>query len=195
MLKKCVNLLIIIFSIILIFIIISFIIDTIDNTRKEEIERESINYILKKNDGKPNKIKNTNKKIINYKMILEIPKIRLKKGILDKENKDNNIDKNVSILPESVYPNENGNIYIAAHSGNGKKSYFNKLVELRENDEVNLYYNNYKYTYLVKEIKEINKRSNTSIITNNSNCLILITCSQSDKSKYLIVVLTKKQNA
>ena len=35
------------------------------------------------------------KKEINYVAILEIPKINLKKGLVDKNSKDNNVDKNI----------------------------------------------------------------------------------------------------
>lgn len=160
--------------------------------KNKEIEENSITYFLNTKINKTVKIDD----IIKYEMIIEIPKINIKKGILKKEDKDNNIDKNVTILKESNYPNEDGNIYIAAHSGNGKHSYFNNLGKLKENDVTYLYYKNIKYIYNVKEIKSISKISNTSILTKEKNSLILITCNQKDKTKYLIVILeqTKKQN-
>ena len=158
------------------------------------LEEKSVSYILDTIIGNPNITEDSTieeENIINYEMIIEIPKIALKKGILNKYDKDNNIDKNVTILQASVYPNEEGNIYIAAHSGNGHKSFFNDLVKLELNDEVLLYYQNQKYSYRVKEIKEIDKNGTISLISNDENTLYLITCSQQNKGKYLIISLNK----
>lgn len=152
-----------------------------------KIESVSVNYTL-------NKAINPNvqtEELIIYEMILEIPKINLKKGILAKEHQDNNIDKNITILKESIYPNEEGIIYLAAHSGTGNKSYFNNLINLSLNDKVYLYYQEIQYEYILTEIKEVNKNSNLSIKTESTNNLILITCSQKNKSKYLVLILKK----
>ena len=154
------------------------------NTIKNDIEIKSnevksITNFLNPKTSKPEKIRD----VIDYKLVIEIPKISLKKGILSKEHKDNNIDKNITILEESNYPNELGNIYIAAHSGSGKHSYFNDLIKLKKKDISYLYHENIKYIYEVIEIKNISKESNSSILTTNKNNLILITCNQKDKSK------------
>lgn len=184
--KRLFNLLLVLI-IIQILILIKIVINNIKEDKQREIEVKSINYVLNKKIETPTIIDD----IIEYEIIIEIPKINLKKGILKKEDKDNNIDKNVTILEESKYPNEEGNIYIAAHSGNGNHSYFNDLVKLKLNDEVHLYYQNVKYTYQVNQIKNISKKTNSSILTNNQDNLILITCDQKNKTKYLIVILSK----
>ena len=159
-----------------------------------KIENESINYLFKEEIGTPNiKEEETPKKVINYEIILDIPKINLRKGILKKEDKDNNIDKNVTILKESVYPNEKGNVYIASHSGNGSKSFFNDLVKLKVQDEVYLHYKKVKYVYRVSKIEYLNKRESVSIMTcTDEDYLFLITCSQKYKNKYLIITLNKE---
>ena len=159
----------------------------ITEVKKDYYERVSINNILKIKNSNPVKINDEN----NYEMVIEISKINLKKGILKKENPHNNIEKNVTILNESNYPNEEGNIYIAAHSGSGKHAFFNDLSKLKINDEINIYYQQIKYTYQINEIKKISKIETSSIITKNKNNLILITCSQEDKSKYLVVISNK----
>ena len=153
---------------------------------------EMVSTIIKEINGEPlttqevvNRTKNAKKN--NYKMIIEIPKINLKKGILDKKDKNNNVDKNVTILSGSAYPGEEGNIYIAAHSGNGFHSYFNKIDQLKENDIVNLYYQNKKYSYSMYSVKYIEKNSAITLLTNEKNVLFLITCSQKYKNKYLIL--------
>ena len=155
-------------------------------------EVKNITNFLNTKTSKPVKVKDS----IDYKIVIEIPKIGLKKGILSKEHMDNNIDKNITILKESNYPNELGNIYIAAHSGSGKHSYFNDLTKLKKKDITYLYHENIKYTYEVIEIKSISKETNSSILTTNKNNLILITCNQKDKNKYLVIILKqiKKQN-
>ena len=161
-------------------------------------EQELIETTIKEINGEPLKqqeivIKNHNNKKYNYKIIIEIPKINIKKGILDKNNKNNNVDKNVTILKESVYPGETGNIYIAAHSGNGIHSYFNKIDQLRTNDIVNLYYNNKKYSYSLFNVKYINKSDGITLLSKDKNTLFLITCSQKYKNKYLILYFRGQQ--
>ncbi len=180
----------IIIKVIIVILVIELYIvinQSLDEIKKDYNKKTSINNILNVKNSNPVKINDEN----NYEMIIEIPKINLKKGILKKENKHNNIDENVTILKESNYPNEDGNIYIAAHSGNGNHAYFNKLTNLTISNKVNIYYKNTKYIYQVTEIKKITKIKNSSILTKNKNNLILITCSQQDKSKYLVIISTK----
>lgn len=154
--------------------------------KKIKIEKNSISYTLSKANNY-----NFKDDVIKYEMILEIPIIDLKKGILEKDNIDNNIDKNVTILNESNYPDSEGNVFLAAHSGNGNKSYFNNLKNLKIKDKANLYYKNKKYIYSVNEIIEIDKKSNISLKLDSNNNLVLITCSQTNKSKYLVIILNK----
>jgi len=189
---KHINKIIILLVIIIIIFLLKILIEEFENKKNKELETKSIEYVLSKKNSKPN-IKNNifKENIIKYEIILEIPKIKLKKGVLEKNNKDNNIEKNVTILKESFYPNEEGNVFLAAHSGNGNKSFFNNLVNLNQNDIANLYYKEIKYTYKVYEIKEINKNNQLSLLTNTKNNLILITCSQKNKNKYLIICLKK----
>ena len=164
------------------------------NIKEKEIIETTINEITGDYRNKEEKIKtnkNNKKKKVNneYKIIIEIPKINLKKGIYSKERKKNNVDKNVTILDYSVYPGEEGNIYIAAHSGNGIHSYFNNIDKLRNKDKVNLYYNNKKYTYIQYDTKYIDKKKMVSFLTNGKNNLFLITCSRKYKNKYLVLYL------
>lgn len=194
MLEKTIKLLIFIISLTIFGLKISTNIQEIKEREEIEIEKNSITYFFNNKEGIPN-IKNDSQEIVEYEMIIEIPKINLKKGILSKNDEDNNIDKNVTILRESSYPDEDGNVYIAAHSGNGNHSYFNDIVKLEEKDKVYLYYNENQYIYSVTEIKEINKNDNITISTTTKNNLILITCSQKNKNKYLITTLSKFEEA
>ena len=116
--------------------------------------------------------------IINYIGVLEIPKINLIRGLVDVNDANNNVDKNIEILKESTMPNvEHSNLYLASHSGNSSVSYFKKLDRLIHNDEVYVYYNNIKYIYKVKKLYEINKNGYAEIERSNGfKHLVLMTC-------------------
>lgn len=162
-----------------------------------KIESKSIEYTLNKqinpNIKEDEVIKETTikDKIIEYDMILEIPKINLKKGILKKNDKNNSIDKNVTILKQSSYPNTTGNIFLIAHSGTSKRSFFKDINKLNNKDIAYLYYQGVKYSYEVNHIYEIDKNNHITLKTNTNNNLFLITCSQKNKSKYLVIELKK----
>ena len=91
--------------------------------------------------------------VINYIAVLEIPKINLKRGLVDKTSKYNDVDINIYTLKESVFPNEqaNSHVILASHSGSGYHSYFRKLNNLEMKDKVYLYYENIKYIYEITD--------------------------------------------
>ena len=125
-----------------------------------------------------------------YIMYLKIPKINLYKGLYSIDSGKNNVKYNIEILSNSNMPNEkNGNLILAAHSGNGKNAYFNNLKKLSLNDEVNVFYDNIEYKYKVVDIYEINKTGKAVIRRNkNKNTLTMITCSTKDKTKQIVIV-------
>ncbi len=123
-----------------------------------------------------------------YLGILEIPKLNLKRGFYDVDNKKNNVNENVTILKNSTLPDVNNNILVlAAHSGNGIKSYFNKIDELDIDDIIYIYYKNIKYTYNVSTINVIDKNGLLNINYINKSQLILTTCDKNDKTKQLVI--------
>ena len=156
--------------------------ENINNEVKEE-EKEKKEEIKKDN--------NTSNKNEDYIMILEIPKIDLKRGILSKDAKDNNIEKNVTILKESDYPDKvNGNVYIAAHNGTAKISYFRELYKLNINDIAILYYKGIKYTYKVDKIYDVLKDGDVEVERNkNKTTLTLVTCKRNTKDRHLVIIL------
>ena len=120
----------------------------------------------------------------DYFMYLEIPSINLKRGIYDKSDSRNNIEKNVSILNESLMPNE-GCVILAAHSGNSSVSYFNSLNRLSIGDSVFLFYNDVKYHYIVESM-DVYLKSGLKFRTDLSlKKIILVTCL--DDYNYLII--------
>ncbi len=121
-----------------------------------------------------------------YLMVLEIPKINLKQGIYDKDDIRNTIDKNVSILKESiVIDNQNSLLILAAHSGNSIYSYFKDLNKLGLNDIIFIYYEKQKYIYKIDNIYEMPKSISMKLPEIKDNKIILITCL--DNNTYLII--------
>ena len=67
----------------------------------------------------------------DYFMILEIPKIKLKRGLYGVNSYLNNVNSNLEILSSSNMPDtQNSNLIIAGHSGNSDVSYFKNLYKL-----------------------------------------------------------------
>lgn len=114
----------------------------------------------------------------SYIGILEIPKINLKKGLVDKNSPSNNVNKNIYILKETTLPDEriNSHIILASHSGNSYISYFKNLKKLDMKDKVYFYYKNVKYTYEISNKYEIDKTGTTELKITNKSDITLITC-------------------
>ena len=123
-------------------------------------------------------------------MILEIPKISIKRNIYYQDSKYNSVEYNIQILKDSDMPDiENGNVIFASHNGNSKVSFFKKLYKLSLNDEIILYYDGYKYIYKLSKIYDINKDGTAEIYRNNNvNCITLITCKKNIKDKKEIYI-------
>ena len=72
---------------------------------------------------------------------LIINKINLDEELFSINSSENTIEKHVTILKESIYPDDDNSIMIiAAHSGIGRIAYFNELDKLEINDEIVLIY-------------------------------------------------------
>ena len=119
------------------------------NIGKEETEVIKVDIDDEDTQEQP---KQEEKKAPNYNYIgvLEIPKINIKRGFLNIKDKGNNVNKNLQVIKGSDMPNvKNGNLIIAAHSGNSYISYFKNLHKLSNDDVAYVYFNNIKYTYKV----------------------------------------------
>lgn len=157
---------------------------------KEEIEEIKVDIDEEKIKEQP---KQEEKKTSNYNYIgvLEIPKINIKRGFLNIKDKGNNVNKNLQVIKGSDMPNvKNGNLIIAAHSGNSYISYFKNLYKLSNEDVAYVYFNNIKYTYKVVGKYDAEKSGKVTIHRDNKkNTLTLITCSQTDKTKQIVYIL------
>lgn len=160
------------------------------NIGKEEVEEIKVNIDEEEIKEQP---KQEEKKTSNYNYIgvLEIPKINIKRGFLNIKDKGNNVNKNLQVIKGSDMPNvKNGNLIIAAHSGNSYISYFKNLHKLSNDDVAYVYFNNIKYTYKVAGKYDAEKNGKVTIHRDNKkNTLTLITCSQTDKTKQIVFIL------
>lgn len=125
----------------------------------------------------------------NYIANIKIPKINLNRGLVDKNSSLNIVDKNIQILKESSMPDSiNGNLILAAHSGNSNVSYFKDLGKLIIGDNVYIQYSNQKYEYRVVNYYIVEKTGLIDIVRNiNQTTLTLITCVE-NTNKQLIVI-------
>ena len=160
------------------------------NIGKEEVEEIKVDIDEEEIKEQP---KQEEKKTSNYNYIgvLEIPKINIKRGFLNIKDKGNNVNKNLQVIKGSDMPNvKNGNLIIAAHSGNSYISYFKNLHKLSNDDVAYVYFNNIKYTYKVAGKYDAEKNGKVTIHRDNKkNTLTLITCSQNDKTKQIFYIL------
>lgn len=160
------------------------------NIGKEEVEEIKVDI---DEEEIKEQAKQEEKKTFNYNYIgvLEIPKINIKRGFLNIKDKGNNVNKNLQVINSSDMPNvKNGNLIIAAHSGNSYISYFKNLHKLSNDDVAYVYFNNIKYTYKVAGKYDAEKNGKVTIHRDNKkNTLTLITCSQTDKTKQIVYIL------
>ena len=130
-----------------------------------------------------------------YLGILEIKKIKLRKGFYKLNSNLNNVDKNITIVSSSDMPNVNkGNLILASHSGNSSVSYFRYLDKLDMEDIASIYYFGKKYDYKLIYYYDVDKNGSVQIIKNNDiNTLTLITCKKNtDKQTVFIFELNKE---
>lgn len=156
----------------------------------EEINEEEIQEEVKDEKPAPQKQE-------NYIGILEIPKIKLKRGLVDKNSSSNNVNKNIYTVKETTFPDEriNSHVILAAHSGNSYVSFFNNLKKLDMKDNVYLYYKGTKYTYEVSDRYEIKKTGKAELKLTNTSDITLITCiSGTDKQVVYVATLIAKEN-
>lgn len=159
---------------------------------KNEYEDKSVENYFKSINIDTSTIKSVPKAIkkqfIEYIAILEIPKINLKKGLVNPNTKYNNVNENIEILNPVKMPDEDGNMILASHSGSSRVAFFNNLYLLKNSDKVYIYYNKKKYEYKIIKKYET-KKSGKLILPNNigKKNLILTTCSK-NKYKQLVVI-------
>lgn len=121
---------------------------------------------------------------------LNIPKINLTKGFLDKRSTENDVEKNILVVEGSAYPDvEKGNLILAGHSGTGWKAFFNDLYKLDKNDVAYVTYKNKIYTYKIVNIYKQPKIGTIAIYRNyDKTTLTLVTCTNFDSKTQTIYI-------
>ena len=140
------------------------------------------------------KISNTQKTNNSFGTII-INKINLNEELFPINSEENTVEKHVSILKESTYPDKDNSIMIiAAHSGIGPIAYFQELNKLELNDEITLIIENKTYTYKVKDIWEEKKNGYINFNKENKKQLILTTCSPNKEGYQLVINCIEKES-
>jgi LPXTG-site transpeptidase (sortase) family protein len=132
-------------------------------------------------------IKEENSVEATYNDTLVIPKIAVKAPIVWTKNESEVVEDlqlGVSHYPLTSKPGEKGNILISGHSSNyfWRKGDYNSIFvnfsELKNNDEIFVFYKNKKYNYKVFENKVLSlEESNKEIFrTEEKSILNLVTC-------------------
>jgi len=129
----------------------------------------------------------------NYLGLLEIDKIGLSRGFYSKESNLNNVNRNVTILEASDYPDKvGGNVIFAAHSGSSYLGFFKHLYKLDIGDTARITYKGKKYNYKITKIYYENKDGDIAIQRNkNKSTLTLITCTKDDNTKQTVYILER----
>jgi len=153
----------------------------IDNGEEEVVNNEVAETPIAKNVQ--NASVNEKKRTYNYNYIgyLEVPRVGLKRGFLNKDDKYNNIQYNIMISPSSNMPDEErGNVILIAHSGDSYISYFAYLYKLKLGDKAYITYNGKRYAYTLVKIEEEPKTGTIAIHRPdyNTKSLTLITCTK-----------------
>lgn len=115
-----------------------------------------------------------------YLGVLEIPKIRLKRGFYGLDSKYNSIQYNVTLVAGSSMPDVvNGNLILMAHSGDAYISYFAYLYKLNIGDDAYVTYGGKSYHYVITNIYEVPKIGIVSLERNKERTtLTMITCTK-----------------
>lgn len=126
-----------------------------------------------------------------YVGVLEIPKIGLRRGFVDINSPYNNVSRNITVIQSSSYPDVvNGNLILAAHSGNCYVCFFNKLWKLNKGDIAYVDYNDIRYTYKIVDIYKVKKNGTVTIKRDSSkNTLTLITCTRHSETMQTVYIL------
>ena len=166
--------------------------DYISNVFYEDDNLQKIKEVIVEQEEKKEEVKEELPESYNDEYIgyLNIPKINLTKGFLDKRSTENDVEKNILVVNGSTYPDvDKGNFILAGHSGTGWKAFFNDLHELNVGDTAYVTYKNKKYTYKITNIYKQSKTGKIAIYRNyDKTTLTLVTCTNNDSKTQTIYI-------
>ena len=125
-----------------------------------------------------------------YVGYLSIPKINLKKGFTEINNKYNNVNRNIQVMKPSNYPDVAlGNMIIAGHSGSTAVSFFKDLYKLKKGDALYITYEDVEYTYIISNIYTVPKTGKVKIVRDvTQTTLTLITCTKGNSKTQTVYI-------
>lgn len=136
------------------------------------------------NDFFNNKISYNYDERYRYKALIEIPSIGLKRGIVDLDNKYNDVKYNIELIR-----NSEDSVVLAAHNGNYYNSYFGDLKSMELSDHIKYYNNNKIFDYIFSERYVVMKDGGVSIYCpNDKKCIHLITCLEGNDNAQIVYV-------
>ena len=119
-----------------------------------------------------------------YKAVLDIPSVKIKRGILDIDNTYNKAKYNVELVKE-----DDDIIVLASHNGNNYNSFFGNLKNISLGDEINYYYNGKLYKYIYTDSYEIIKNGYADIYRREGEKTIaLITCKDNSNDGQIVFI-------
>lgn len=182
---------------IMIFIFYYIYNKSLENKNNHDVEKYiettsiSDNTDIENEETKENEtssVKEENKFDIQYTAVLEIPKINLKRGVVNNTKNFNSIRYAISVDNGSHYPNENGNFILYSHSGNSNIAFFSRLNQIEKDDDIYVYYNGIIYHYKVVKKYDIEKTGKARVIdSNESKYITLITCNQNRRGYQTVI--------
>lgn len=169
------------------------------NLKIEEffVEETPIKEVVQNKDEVVEKPTTNQKSSYDYIAVLEIPSISLKRGLVNPDSYYNNVNYNIQIIEHSTMPDVvNGNLILAGHNGSSYISFFKNLYKVNENEKVYVYYQGYKYEYVINKIYDTPKDGYIEIYRDHDKSAItLITCKKNTKDTQTVYVgyLTNKE--
>ena len=183
-----------VFSNLLIFVSVLILVFIFYPVTKEEIKYQ----INKKISNEENLVP------LNKDFTIVIPKISAVAPIIKNVDPYNKnvflpaLKKGVAHAKGTSFPNENGNVYLFAHSTDAfynvgaYNAVFYLIGKLEKDDEIKIYFNNVEYSYRVTEKKVVGANDTDYLIQkNNEKIITLQTCYPPGTTLRRLVVIAK----
>lgn len=183
-------------SILLIIIgLLIFSSDYLKSKKEKAYEKVRISLLTEQEDNTPKNVEEEPEEPVEvlpngYLGILTIEKINLQQGFYDRDNPENNVDRNITFLDPTNYPDEkNGNVFLVSHSGSSSIAYFKNLYQLEIGDIASIRYKGKNYNYKIEDIyTEIKDGTVTIYRDTNRSTLTMVTCTKDDDTRQTIYI-------
>lgn len=169
--------------------------DYLKSKKEKAYEKIRISLVTKEKDNTPKIVEEEPEEPIEvlpngYLGILTIEKIDLQQGFYDKGNPENDVDRNITFLDPTNYPDEkNGNVILVAHSGSSSIAYFKHLYQVEIGDIATIRYKGKTYIYRINDIYNETKDGDVTIYRDTKkSTLTMITCTKNDDTKQTIYI-------